>query len=62
MLFSGGALLVGAPSLGPVPAGTAAWNLGLRCNGLVEYRFSGATVRVRLLRAADLGIRGNSKR
>ena len=57
VLYSGGALLVGAPALGPVPAGTAHWNLGLRCNGLVEYRFSGATVRVRLLREADLGIR-----
>jgi len=56
VLYSHGALLVGAPALGPVPAGTAAWNLGLRCNGLVEYRLSEATVRVRLLREADLGI------
>jgi predicted phosphodiesterase len=56
VLFSGGALLVGAPALGPVPVGDAAWHLGLRCNGLVEYRFSGAAVRVRLLRETDLGI------
>lgn len=54
VLYSHGALLVGAPALGPVPSGTATWNLGLRCNGLVEYRFSGDTVRVRLLREADL--------
>ncbi|WP_194910094.1 metallophosphoesterase family protein [Catenulispora rubra] len=51
--YSHGALLVGAPALGPLPAGTATWNLGLRCNGLVEYRFLGDTVRVRLLREAD---------
>jgi 3',5'-cyclic AMP phosphodiesterase CpdA len=57
VLHSAGALLVGAPALGPVPVGDAAWHLGLRCNGLVEYRFSGTTVRVRLLREADLGIR-----
>src|ERR1700756_3537608 len=42
----------GAPALGPVPGGAAVWHLGLRCNALVEYRFSGATVRVRLLREA----------
>ena len=56
LLSSGGALLVGAPALGPVPAGPATWNLGLRCNGVVEYRFRGSSVRVRLLREAELGI------
>lgn len=62
VLFSGGALLVGAPALGPVPGATADWNLGLRCNGLVEYRLSGAAVRVRLLREADLGIPSAARR
>lgn len=57
VLNSCGALLVGAPALGPIPRATEAWNLGLRCNGLIEYRFSGASMRVRLLREADLGIR-----
>jgi 3',5'-cyclic AMP phosphodiesterase CpdA len=61
VLFSRGALLVGAPALGPVPVGTAVWNLGLRCNGLVEYRFSGTTVRVRLLRESELGIAEKSR-
>jgi len=55
-LYSDGALLVGAPSIGAVPAGEEVWQLGLRCNGVVEYRFSGDTVRVRLLREHDLGI------
>lgn len=55
-LYSGGALLVGAPAVGPIPAGEETWRLGLRCNGVVEYRLSGHTVRVRLLTEHDLGI------
>jgi 3',5'-cyclic AMP phosphodiesterase CpdA len=54
VLFSAGALLVGAPALGPVPRGEESRTLGLRCNGAVEYRFCGDTVRVRLLREADI--------
>src|SRR5438094_692315 len=46
VLFSAGALLVGAPALGPVPRGEESRTLGLRCNGAVEYRFCGDTVRV----------------
>ncbi len=56
VLYSGGALLVGAPAVGAVPAGEEVWQLGLRCNGVVEYRFSSDSVRVRLLREQDLGI------
>ncbi|MGW4728169.1 metallophosphoesterase family protein [Streptomyces shenzhenensis] len=57
VLLSKGALLVGAPAVGPLPAGKASLHLGLRCNGIVEYRLSGDAVRVRLLQEADLGIR-----
>jgi 3',5'-cyclic AMP phosphodiesterase CpdA len=57
VLFSAGVLLVSAPSVGPVPAGEVTWQLGLRCNGAVEYRFCGDAVRVRLLRETDLGIK-----
>ncbi|WP_432850507.1 metallophosphoesterase family protein [Amycolatopsis sp. CA-161197] len=56
VLYSAGALLVGAPAIGAVPAGESVWQLGLRCNGAVEYRLSGDTVRVRLLREQDLGM------
>jgi 3',5'-cyclic AMP phosphodiesterase CpdA len=56
VLFSKGALLVGAPAIGAVPRGEAVWQLGLRCNGVVEYRLSGDTVRMRLLREQDLGM------
>lgn len=57
VLYSRGALLVSAPAVGPVPAGEAIWQLGLRCNGIVEYRLSEDSVRVRLLREQDLGVR-----
>lgn len=55
-VYSAGALLVAAPAAGMVPLGASAWGLGLRCNGVVEYRFSGDAVRVRLLRETDLGL------
>jgi 3',5'-cyclic AMP phosphodiesterase CpdA len=55
-VYSGGALMVAAPAAGMVPVGTSTWGLGLRCNGVVEYRFSGDAVRVRLLREEDLGL------
>lgn len=60
VLYSHGALLVSAPAVGPVPAGEAVWQLGLRCNGVVEYRLSQDAVRVRLLREPDLGLTGGS--
>lgn len=53
---SGGAMLVGAPSLGMAPPGSPKWGLGLRCNGIVEYRFRPDSVRFRLLQPHDLGI------
>lgn len=59
VLYSRGALLVSAPAVGAVPAGEAVWQLGLRCNGIVEYRLSGDSVRARLLSERDLGIGGS---
>jgi len=56
VVYSRGALLVSAPAVGAVPVGEAVWQLGLRCNGVVEYRLSNDSVRVRLLREQDLGM------
>lgn len=60
VLYSRGALLVSAPAVGPVPVGEPIWQLGLRCNGIVEYRLSEDSVRTRLLSERDLGIGGAS--
>ncbi|MFG1710960.1 metallophosphoesterase family protein [Nonomuraea sp. M3C6] len=53
-LQSHGVTVVVAPSAGRTPVGAETWGIGLRCNGVVEYRFRRSSVSYRLLTAADL--------
>lgn len=53
-LQSYGVGIVLAPSAGLTPAGAETWGIGLRRNGIVEYRFRTSSVAYRMLTSADL--------
>nr|WSY48842.1 metallophosphoesterase [Streptomyces sp. NBC_00886] len=53
-LQSHGVSIVLAPSAGLTPAEAETWGIGLRRNGIVEYRFRKSSVAYRMLTAADL--------